>query len=193
MAWLAQGNPAADVPFFRTTVPATGKGVYVPNVVKRLGMTGLGTLVVVAVGSAGTVDRNALIGGSCRICSYSGDRLPLCESIAGIRPDLFGEHAAARAEGLRCDSTFRTNVGIANLDGEGRRFTVTALGERHSEVFEVFVPPFALIHTAVPRHDYGTLTLEVTASGSRAPWVFYGSSVNNASGATSTFVGVPRP
>jgi len=115
----------------------------------------------------------------------------MCQSIEAVRADHVARHGSARAVSLRHDARFRTNVGIVNLDAIGHQFTVTATGERHVEKFNVFVPPFSLAQIPIPDSDYGELTLTVTSENSSAPWTFYGSSIENSSGAAMTSVGTP--
>jgi photosystem II stability/assembly factor-like uncharacterized protein len=191
IAWLTQGNPDGRVPFFHLTLHPSDQEINVPNIVDRLGFSGLGSFVVVAVDGKGNLDSSASIDGSARICSQSTDQRPVCQSVAAARADLFAGHSAARAVGLRQDTRYRTNVGIANLDSTGHQFAIAVTGERHVETFSVFVPPFSLIQTAIPNFDYGALTVDVAADSTSAPWIFYGSSVDNLSGAGVTSIGTP--
>jgi photosystem II stability/assembly factor-like uncharacterized protein len=192
IGWLAQGNTDGRVPFFRLTLkPLSGQEVNIPNIVERLGMSGLGSLVGVAVDPAGNLDPGASIDGSARICVQAPDQRAMCQSIEAVRADRVVGHSAARAGGLRHDARFRTNVGIVNLDAIGHQFTITATGERHVEKFNMFVPPFSLAQTPIPDSDYGELTLTVASENRSAPWTFYGSSIENLSGAGMTSVGTP--
>ncbi len=163
IAWLAQGNPDGRVPFFHFTLHPSDQEINIPNIVDRLGFSGLGSFVVVAVDGSGNLDSSGSIDGSARICSQSTDQRP----------------------------GYRTNVGIANLDSTGHQFAITVTGERHVETFSVFVPPFSLIQTAIPNFDYGALTVNVAADNTSAPWIFYGSSIDNLSGAGVTSIGMP--
>jgi len=191
IAWLAQGNPDGQVPFFRLTLHPSDQEINIPNIVDRLGFSGLGSLVVVAVDGSGNLDSSGSIDGAAWICSQSTDQRPICQSVAAARADLFAGHRDARAVGLRHDATHRTNVGIVNLDATGHQFVITPTGERHVETFSVFVPPFSLVQTAIPDFDYGALTVSVAADSASTPWIFYGSSVDNLSGAGVTSIGTP--
>src|SRR5439155_22411772 len=65
IAWLAQGNTNGRVPFFRVTLhPSSAQEVNIPNIVDRLGFSGLGSLVVLAVDSSENLDSRASIDGS---------------------------------------------------------------------------------------------------------------------------------
>ena len=75
IAWLAQGNADDRVPLFRVTLrPSSGQEVNIPNIVDRLGFSGLGSLVVIAVDESGNLDPDASIDGSSRICARHSTR-----------------------------------------------------------------------------------------------------------------------
>ena len=76
-----------------------------------------------------------------------------------------------------------------NLSASPRSFSVAAKGEEASEQFTVTVPAFSPRLTAIPNRNFGALTLTVTAEGETAPWISYGSSVDNASGDAWSVVG----
>ena len=192
IAWLAQGNTNGRVPFFRVTLhPSSAQEVNIPNIVDRLGFSGLGSLVVLAVDSSENLDSRASIDGSSRICAQSPDQRPVCQSIGGVRADVFAGHGSARAAGLQYDARIRTNVGIVNLDSIGHQFVITAAGERHLETFGMFVPPFSLAQIPIPDHDYGPLTLTAATDSGSPAWILYGSSIDDLSGAAVTAVGRP--
>ncbi|HXG72620.1 MAG TPA: hypothetical protein VNJ04_18610, partial [Gemmatimonadaceae bacterium] len=87
----------------------------------------------------------------------------------------------------------RTNVGIVNLDGVSREFTVLVNGQRASERLTVSVPPFASVQTAVPDRNYGALTVTVVSNGGASGWVAYAVSVDNASGDSWASIATPLP
>ena len=194
LAWLAMGNESGDVPLFRAVLPSSNAmpdGAAVPNLVDRLGLSGTGSLVVIAVDAAGNVDREASIDGSSRICAHSSGRLPVCQTFPAARADRFRAHSSASVAGLRQDPAFRTNVGIVNLDENAHRFTVTVSGERQNDRFELSVAPFSMIQAPVPGGDFGELTITVVTDDGTAPWLSYGSTVENATGASVTSIGLP--
>jgi photosystem II stability/assembly factor-like uncharacterized protein len=194
IAWLPEGG--GPVSFFRMTLPAaSGAGstdtFAVPDVMRRLGLEGLGTMVAVAIDGDGEFDSAASIGGSATICLYRFDRNPACHSVPAARAGVFRPHLTATATGLRHDSEARTNIGITNLDGRPHRYTVNAIGEQTRQTFVIDVPPFSLIQRAIPPGTYGSLTLEVSTDDPSAPWLFYGSTVEIRSGVSVTHLGTP--
>jgi photosystem II stability/assembly factor-like uncharacterized protein len=195
VAWLQQENTSGSVPSFRLTLPAlsdtTGGGFKMTA--ERLGISGIGSLVVVAVaGPDSILDANASIDGSAVIWTHPADgRAPLSQSVPAVRYPLFSEHSRGQATGFRHDTKFRTNVGIVNLSSEWHQFTIAVTGERTSNQFTLAVAPFSLVQTAVPPGDYGALSLVVFADTSSARWTFYGSSIDNVTGEARTSVGMP--
>ena len=157
----------------------------------RLGLTGVGTIVAMGVDAAGAFDPGALIGGSARICAYNWDRNPVCETIQAVRADAVTPHPRASASGLRLDATVRTNVGITNLDSRAHRYVVNAIGERGSAAVEIVVPPYALVQRPLPSGDYGALTVEITTDYASAPWLFFATSIDNATAVATTKIGMP--
>jgi photosystem II stability/assembly factor-like uncharacterized protein len=194
VAWLQEGNTSGSAPSFRLTLPAqsdTTGGAF-NLTAERLGISGIGSLVVVAVaGTESSLDANATIDGSAVIWTHPADgRAPFSQSVPAVRYPLFAEHARAEATGFRHDAKSRTNVGIVNLSSEWHQFTIAVTGERASNQFTLAVPPFSLVQTRVPPGDYGTLSLVVFADTSTR-WTFYGSSIDNVTGEARTSVGTP--
>lgn len=194
LAWLPQANTTGEVSMFSATLPAnssvTAEALGIPNIVRRLGLSGLGSLVIVGVGNGG-VDSAANIRGSARICARLAGKRPECQSVEGVRADLFGRNQAARITGLRTDAGVRTNIGIVNLDSDAHTYRVVATGERAAHSFDLHVPPFSLIQTGIPHRDFGPMTVDVTSDGDD-PFLTYGSSIDNATAAATTRVGAPN-
>jgi hypothetical protein len=197
LAWLPAGNVrGSDVPMFRATLPAaSGDGSAMLTIfdVAELGLEGLGSIVIIGT-DGGNFDRAAEIDGFARVWSParcgSGTK---SQSLQAITAEVFGGARRASALGLRHDGSYRTNVGIVNLDDVDREFTVLVAGERASERVTLSVPPFSLIQTALPDRGYGSLTFTVIADRRPAPWTAYGSSVDNNSGDGWAAVARPLP
>jgi hypothetical protein len=191
VAWLPQGGGSEGVRSFRLTLPASSDAVRLNDFAERLGVSGIGSLVLIALDGNGNLDPNASIGGSAEIWTHPNDgRAPFSQSIPAVRSPLFAEHVRAEATGLRHDAAFRTNVGIVNLSGEMHQFTVALNGERASDQFTIAVPPFSLVQTAVPSGDYGALSL-VGFADTSTRWLFYGSTIDNVTGEARTTVATP--
>ncbi|HEU5163669.1 MAG TPA: hypothetical protein VFV54_11020, partial [Thermoanaerobaculia bacterium] len=128
---------------------------------------------------------------SARICAYNWDRNPVCETIDAVRAVALAAHPRASASGLRLDAAVRTNVGITNLDGRAHRYVVNAVGERASGTMEIVVPPYALVQRSLPSGDYGALRVEITTDDGSAPWLFFATSIDNATAMATTKIGAP--
>ncbi|HXI13489.1 MAG TPA: hypothetical protein VNM92_12725, partial [Thermoanaerobaculia bacterium] len=156
LMWLPRGNPSGStVQTFRITLPPSsedgGGSLTLSDIASELGLEGFGSLVVIATTETGELDNAADIDGFARVRSPS-----LCgpgsvsQSLPAVSSQAFGLQRRARALGLVHESGSRTNVGIVNLDGVSREFTVLVNGQRASERLTVSVPPFASVQTAVP-------------------------------------------
>ncbi|HXI13358.1 MAG TPA: hypothetical protein VNM92_12060 [Thermoanaerobaculia bacterium] len=199
LMWLPRGNPSGSaVQTFRITLPPSsedgGGSLTLSDIASELGLQGFGSLVVVATTETGELDNAAYIDGFARVRSPS-----LCgpgsvsQSLPAVSSQAFGLQRRARALGLVHEPGSRTNVGIVNLDGVSREFTVLVNGQRASERLSVSVPPFASVQTAVPDRNYGALTVTVVSSGGASGWVAYAVSVDNASGDSWASIATPLP
>ena len=197
LAWLPQGNVSGSVvPMFHIKLAAStgdsGATLTINDVAGELGLSGLGSIAVFAVDGQGQLDEDADIDGSARVRTpASCGSGSVSQSVSGIAS--FGAHRKARALGLRHESAYRTNVGIVNMGELPREFTIVVAGDRHSERLTVSVPPFSLMHAAVPDGNYGALSITVITDQGAAPWAAYGSTVDNASADSWTSIATPRP
>lgn len=184
LTWLPQGGGSERAVSFHLTLPPSSHTFDL----ERFGVTGLGSLVVMAVNAGGELDPNASISGSARIWLDPSDgRAPLSQVIPTAR-SAFGDHTRAETKHLQHDAAFRTNAGIVNLSGEWHQFTVQVNGERTSRQFTIAVPPFSLIQTPIPEDNYGVLSLVVDADSSPR-WLLYGSTIDRVSGEARTVGG----
>jgi photosystem II stability/assembly factor-like uncharacterized protein len=194
LAWLPRAY-GASLSSFLVTLPAasdaSGGALKITDVAERLGISGIGSLAVFALGSGGDLDTNASIDGASRIWLHPADRrAPFSQSIPAVRASLFSEHVRANSCCFEHDNAFRTNVGVVNLSGELHQFTIQFNGQRASGQITIAVPPFSLVQVPVPSGDYGPLSLAVFADTSTR-WLFYGSTINNITEEAQTTVGNP--
>jgi photosystem II stability/assembly factor-like uncharacterized protein len=193
--WLPRGGSSEGVASFRLTIPPSGDTsgeMKITDVVQRFGISGIGSLAVVAVDAGGKLDANASIDGSARIWINPADgRAPLSQYIPAARANLFSEHSRAQAAGLAQDAQFRTNAGIVNLSSEWHQFTVQINGETASGQFTFSAPPFSLVQVPLPDGDYGKLSLDVFTDSSSTRWLSYGNSIDRTSGEAQTSLGIP--
>jgi photosystem II stability/assembly factor-like uncharacterized protein len=193
--WLPRGGSSEGVASFRLTIPPSGDTsgeTKITDVAQRFGISGIGSLAVVAVDAGGKLDANASIDGSARIWINPADgRAPLSQFIPAARASLFSEHSRAQVAGLAQDAQFRTNAGIVNLSSEWHQFTVQINGELASGQFTFSAPPFSLVQVPLPDGDYGKLSLDVFTDSSITRWLSYGNSIDRTSGEAQTSLGIP--
>lgn len=191
VAWLEQGKDGTNAPSFRVTVPSSvvdptsGLVTTPPTVsdfVGRLGLSGIGSLLLIGIDANGNVDPQASISAYSRIWTpQPGSAGTVSESLASTAlTDLGG--AVRVAGGLRADSGFRTNAGVVNLDTQATDFTVGARGDRKSTTFTVHVPPLSMMQVPLPAGDYGNVALGFVSSRAGIRWAGYGSSIDQVTG-----------
>ena len=191
LAWLAQGQDGTNAPSFRITVPSSAvdrtNGLMtvpptIPDFVGRLGLSGIGSLLVIGLDSNGNVDSQASIDTFSRIWTQQpGTQGTVSQSLSSN--GLFNLGGSLRAAaGLRQDSGFRTNIGLVNLDTQASDFTVGAKGDRKSASFSVHVLPLSMVQVPLPSGDYGNVTAGFVSQRSGIRWAGYGSSVDQVTG-----------
>jgi hypothetical protein len=195
VAWLAAGTNGTNAPSFRLTLPASAAksepvAVTVAGFVNKLGLSGLGSLVVLAIDPNGDVDSGASIDGSSRIWT-TGPNNPgtVSQSVPSVPIATLGNRTTSSVIGLRHDPAFRTNVGLVNLDIRSRMFSVELIGEGYTSTASIEVEPLSMRQVPVPSGNYGALKAVFHASSSDFLWTAYGSSVDNVTGEGSVFLG----
>lgn len=189
MFWLA-ATRSGPPPAFRMTLGS--RTTLIDDIADRLGISGVGSLVAIAVNELGELDADTSIDGSARIWSRLAGQTPTSHSIPAVRAGAL-RSASLTAAGLRHDETHRTNVGVVNLDAEEREFSVLVEGERASASFTMSVPPWSLAQVSIPAGDYGDLRLTVFNATPGTAWTAYGSRVNRRSGEAVTEIGAAIP
>jgi photosystem II stability/assembly factor-like uncharacterized protein len=195
LTWLPQAAGANEASF-RMTLPASssqnGGTVSFADIAGRLGISGIGSLAVFAVGVRDdNLDPSASIDGSARIWVYPADgSAPSSQMISAADSTLLSNHTRGVVAGLQQDAGFRTNAGIVNLSADVHQFTIQIHGERGSGQLTIAVPPFSLVQVPITATDYGHLDLVVFADRS-SRWVFYGSTINNSTLEAHTILGAP--
>ena len=161
---------------------------------------GLGALVLTAVNEDGTDDSAGNFSAIARI--YSGDACgegTVSQSFKAERVGTISGSTSAYILGLQQDQTFRTNIGIVNLDPDNAyTFNISGSGQGGIGTAQVTVPPMSMVQTPLPpacadgdcTHEYGDLVATVAPACFPNPlpcpvpgdWFAYGSSVHNGSG-----------
>ena len=95
--------------------------------------------------------------------------------------DSLGSNAAY-AQGLRHDTSFRTNAGVVNLDSVAHTWTVDANGTSGRTSFTITVPPLSMKQQVVPNGNYSDLILGFSTNDTGFWWSAYGAAVDNVSG-----------
>lgn len=182
VGWIARGlnNGTSPVQYF--TLPASTVDFEHDFVASVLGKSGLGSVVVIAVDSAGNIDKSASIDAFSRIyTTQTSTNGTMSQDFPAV--DVQDSLATSYAYGLRQDANFRTNVGLVNIYGDPQQFTVRVIGIFGSTTFTVNVQPYSMDQVALPSGSWGDLSLQVSTSLSNFNWwTAYGSTVDNRTG-----------
>ena len=161
-----------------------------------LSTSGLGSLVVVATDTTGTVpDSTASIDGFSRIWTpVPGFNGTGSQSFPGLA--LSSDSSAKQMFGLKQNLSFRTNVAIFNYLPTGpsspRTFNVKVTGTTQlTNTFTMTVQPCSVSQQAIPGGDYGNVTIRISPTDSLGNWYAVGSTVDNQSADSWNVVGRP--
>jgi hypothetical protein len=146
--------------------------------------SGVGAVTVFGELDGGGSDTSAKLDGSSRLwtpspgtggtTSMSFPPVSLLDSLGSL---------TAFALGLRQDASYRTNVGIVNLDTtSAHAWTVSVMGTGRTGSFTLSVPACGMMQVAVPAGDYGHMFLTFKADASGFWWSAYAASVDNVTG-----------
>jgi len=186
VAWLVTGKDNTNAPLTFFTIPAQSIVTINDFVATTLKTSGLGALLVIAFDAAGkNQDDQAIIDGFSRIWTpQPGSAGTVSQSFPSVSLFDSADDFTAFALGLRQDASYRTNVGVVNLDTATHTWTVTSLNNT-GKSFTMTVPPFSLAQTGVPADFGGTggnLSVSFDVSATGIFWSAYGSSVDNVTG-----------
>lgn len=191
VAWLEQGKDGTNAPSFRVTVPSTSLDPStgrmtatpaIPDFVGRLGLSGIGSLLLISTDANGNADSQGAISAFTRVWTPqpgSQGTMSQSESSVGLR-DMGATQSVAA--GLRSDAGFRANVGVVNLDTQAADFTIGARGERAASSLSLHVLPLSMMQVPVPSGDYGAVAAGFVSTRSGIRWTAYGSSVDQITG-----------
>lgn len=181
IGWIARGVNNGSAAVFSFKLPANTTD-FEPDFVGRvLGRSGLGSIVVIAVDSAGNVDKLASIDAFSRIwTNQPGSSGTVSQDFPPV--DVEDNLATSYAYGLRQDEQYRTNVGLVNLNNSTETYTIVVIGTRGSRTFTQVVQPYSMEQVALPAGTYGDLSLRISNGISFNWWTAYGTSVDNITG-----------
>ena len=164
------------------TIPANTVLFYRDFVSSQLSETGLGSILAIGVLSdTVTPDSSASIDGGSRIYTTNGagslnqffPAVPLHDLPGGAR---------GVSMGLRHDTVFRTNVGVANFDTTApHTFSVRAVGNGVSNSTTVTVPPLSMVQVPSPAgNTFGDIFVQFDGPAGDYWWSAYGATVDGA-------------
>lgn len=186
VGWLQTGKDNSKAPLTYFTVPANSIVTINDFVGTTLKTSGLGALLILAVDAGGqNTDTEAFIDGFSRIWTpQPGSAGTVSQSFPSVSLFDSADNFTAFAIGLRQDSSFRTNVGVVNLDTAPHTWTITSLNAT-GKSFTMTVPPYSLAQTGVPADFGGTggnLSVTFDVPDTQFFWSAYASSVDNVTG-----------
>jgi hypothetical protein len=149
----------------------------------QLSETGLGSILAIGVLSDNvTPDSSASIDGGSRIYTTNGAGGSLNQFFPAVPLNDLPGGGRGVSMGLRQDSVFRTNVGVANFDtAVSRTFTVTAVGNGVSNSTTVTVPPLSMVQVPSPAAStYGDIFVQFDGPAGNYWWSAYGATVDGA-------------
>ena len=181
VGYLARSVDNTNAPLQNFSINANATVVQ-SDFVGFLGKTGLGTLLVVGRTSTGAIDTNASIDGFSRIwtpqpgsagtVSQAFESFPINDSL----PTSYGY-------GLRQDGSFRTNVGLVNVQSAPNQFTINIVGTNGNTSFVQAVQPYSMEQVPIPAGNWGDLYLRIDSAATNFNfWTAYGTSVDNVTG-----------
>jgi hypothetical protein len=186
VGWLVTGKDNTNAPLTFFTIPANSIVTLNDFVGTTLKTSGLGALLFIAYDATGqNTDDQAFIDGFSRIWTpQPGSAGTVSQSFPSVSLLDSSDNFTAFALGLRQDASFRTNVGVVNLDTAPHTWTVASLNNT-GKSFTITVPPFSLAQTGVPADFGGTggnLSITFDVPDTNIFWSAYASSVDNVTG-----------
>lgn len=183
IGFMSQGVDNTTKPMVRRTIEG-GTWWELPNVVETvLHDTGLGTIVVFGVNGE-YFDKEAELTAFSRIWTpQPGSTGTVSQSFASV--DILDHFSSSPAYGLGLvqDASYRTNVGVVNLDDSAQQVEIHAIGMRLTTEMTMTVPPYSMMQQPIPAGDYGQLILYIPRDSSASMWFSaYASSVDNRTG-----------
>jgi hypothetical protein len=183
VSFMAQGVDNSNAPILEDTLPANAPVIYRDFVGVSLGESGLGSVIVFGLLANGNLDPSAELDGFSRIWTpQPGSAGSVSQGFPSVAFEDSVGTIAAIAQGLRHDTSFRTNAGIVNLDTVAHTWTVDVNGTGGRQSFSITVPPLSMKQQVVPNGNYSDLVLGFQTNDGGFSWSAYGAAVDNVSG-----------
>src|SRR5436190_5760196 len=187
VGWLQTGKDNSSSPLTFFTIPANSIVAINDFVGTTLKTSGLGALLIIAFDATGkNADSEAFIDGFSRIWTpQPGSSGTVSQSFPAVSLFDSVDDSTAFALGLRQDASYRTNVGVVNLDSVVHTWTIASINTGATMTLQV--QPFSLSQTGVPASFAGSsgnlsLTYDVPAATDSFTCGAYASSVDNVTG-----------
>ncbi|MEO8034052.1 MAG: hypothetical protein ABI837_06430 [Acidobacteriota bacterium] len=182
VGFIVRGVDNSSAAMQRFTIGANTTSMNTDLIGQKLGKTGLGSILVIAETSAGSVDTDASLDGFSRIWTpQPGSSGTVSQSFEAIDPE--DSLATSYGYGLRQDGSFRTNVGLVNLNSTSNTFTIFLNGSGGQTTFTQTVKPNSMEQVAVPAGNWGDFYIRISSDPSNFNWwSAYGTSVDNVTG-----------
>jgi len=194
--WLPQGQSGLAETLTQITIPGLSGIISEDFVGSRLLRSGLGSIVISAVGQNGQIDPLGALFVTSRIWT------PQAGNSQGTVSQTFPTIDTSRINssnvailGQRISAQYRANVGIVNLSTTEQTFEVLQSSDDPTfapVVQTVTVPPRALQQVTLLNNRSAVLQVRVRALTALDPqqWVAYGSSIDNVTGDSWSSLGV---
>lgn len=154
--------------------------------------TGLGSLTIRTVDSANQFDASGRVDAFARIYTQQpGSSGTVSQSFYAQREEDLRGNASTPSYvlGLKQTPSFRTNIGIVNLDPDAAQaFTINVVGVNRQATMRVELGARQMTQVPIPDGDFGDLYLVITPETSlldpsgEAIYAAYGSTVDNVTG-----------
>jgi hypothetical protein len=185
VGWLAQGQNNCAASFAYFNLPANAVTIADDFVGQSLGKSGIGAILVLAVGADGTLDDEALIDGYSRIWTRQpGSNGTVSQNFTAIALEDSLGSLPATLMGLKQSSSFRTNVGVVNFDDTAQH-TWSFQSIPTGVTTNVTVPPCSMALTSAANGSAspsGNAAFTVRSDGFGFWWSGFGSSTDNVTG-----------
>jgi len=184
IGWMALGADNTHSPLTYFTIPANTVAALDDFVGQTIHKTGLGGILVFGVDSGGANDSSANLDGFSRIwtpqpgssgsVSQNFDAVSLTDSIGSLTAYILG---------LKQSASFRSNVGVVNLDTVSHTWTVRSV--QTGATTTLTVPPYSVVQTGIVAGSAGSspnFAVTVNSDGFGFWWSAYASSSDNVTG-----------
>ena len=186
-------NSVSDKTVVVATIEPSRTYTYEDVVGSLLGKSGFGALLLMAsegeLGDGRPSDQGARLAAAYRIYTpQPGGEGTTSQSSDAVDVNRSPFFPSGTISGLRQDLSFRTNVGVVNLDAHASRtFRITpASPVNQTFQMDLVVPPMSMTQRPLPPGNYGQLTLRVELLNpeeeNNSFWTAYGSSIDNITG-----------